>query len=321
MELMRKLTRAGGALAVAVATLAVPAAAQDWPSGNIDLIIPSSPGGGFDTYGRILGKVLGEQLGVQIVPKNISGGAGMRGAQAAYNARPDGQTFATFNVPGIIQPIVLGEETGYDIDKIDWLGAMAFNQYIVVVAADSPYNTIADLKAAGEPVSFSAYGSSGIAANRILCNEVEIECQIISGYPGNNDALLGVVRGDAVASVTPINTATAFNTAGDLKGLLLMTDRDVADFPDTEKADSAGYPALASLGLIRAFGLPPGVDPEVSAAFEAAFMKALEAEELQQWAADTDSQLDPMNGDELKALIDSQTELLTRYKDVLAQSN
>lgn len=293
-------------------------AAQSWPAGDIDMIIPSGPGGGFDVYGRVLARAMEETLDVNIIPQNVSGGGGMRGATVAYQAAPDGQTFAVFNVPGIIEPIIKGEDVAYDIAKVDWLGAMAFNQYIVMVAADSPYNSIEDLRAAGEIISFTAYGSSGIAANKILCAELELECQIITGYPSNNEALLGVVRGDAAASVPPISTAAAFNTNGDLKPILLMTDKPVEAFPDTPNAAEAGYPAVASLGLIRAFGLPPGVPADTRAAFQAVFDTALAADSVAAWVAETGNAYDPMTAADLSVLIASQTELLIKYKDVLA---
>ncbi|WP_210163428.1 Bug family tripartite tricarboxylate transporter substrate binding protein [Lutibaculum baratangense] len=308
----------GLAAAAAMALAAGQAAAQDWPKGDVQLIIPSGPGGGFDTYARVLARAMEEDLDVKVVPQNVTGGGGLRGATVAYQAKPDGQTFAVFNVPGIIEPVINGESVAYDVSEIDWLGAMAFNQYVVVVGKDSPYDTIEDMKAAGEPITFTAYGSSGVAANRILCAEVGLECEIITGYPSNSEALLGVVRGDAIASVPPISTATAFNAKGDLKAILLMTERETPEFPDTEKAADAGYANLANLGLIRAFGLPPGVPAETRAAVQAAFDKALEAESVKTWAEDTGSAFEAMSGDELSALIESQTELLTRYKDVIA---
>lgn len=307
-------------LAAALTTVALSAGvghAQSWPDGNIELIIPSGPGGGFDTYGRVLGKAMELDLGVNIVPLNLSGGGGRRGATAAFQSDPDGQSFAVFNVPGIIQPFINDEAVDYVVDEIDWLGAMAFNQYIIMVAADSPYNTIEDLKAADEPISFTAYGSSGIAANKILCAETGLDCQIITGYKSNNEALLGVVRGDAIASLPPVSTATAFNANGDLKGILLLTDRDAPAFSDTAKAAAAGYPSLASLGLIRAFGLPPGVPAEIRTQFQAAFDKALASQTVADWAAESGSAFTPMTASELADLIATQTELLTRYKDVL----
>ncbi|MBP1849410.1 Bug family tripartite tricarboxylate transporter substrate binding protein [Rhizobium halophytocola] len=308
----------GAAVLAASATcLAAPAHAE-WPDHNLSLIIPASPGGGFDTYARVLGKAMSDQLGVQVLPENVSGAAGQRGATAAYTARPDGYTFAIFNVPGIIEPLITGTKVRYDVDKIDWLGALAFEQYIVVVSKDSPFNSVEDLKKAKGPITFAAYGSSGAAANRILCSELGIECQIITGYPGNNDALLGVVRGDAVASVTPITTATSFNTGGDLKGILLMSQSDAAAFPDVPKADKAGYPALASLGLIRAFGLPPGVPHDVRFSVEMAFDKAMHDEQIKSWAASTNSPYFPMSGAQLKGLIQQQTDLLMKYKDIIA---
>jgi|TARA_R100000935_G_scaffold25088_1_gene44738 tripartite-type tricarboxylate transporter receptor subunit TctC len=321
MTSLFSVAKAASAMAIAAALLGGPVHAQTWPKGTVDVIIPSSPGGGFDTYARILAKVMSDNIGVQVVPKNISGGGGMRGAQAAFAARPDGQTFAIFNIPGIIEPVVNGENPPYDLDKINWMGAMAFNQYIVVVAKDSPYNTIGDLKAAGVPITFTGYGSSGLAANRIMCGEVGLSCKVITGYPGNNDALLGVVRGDAVASVTPITTAAAFNTGGDLKGLLLMSDRAVSAFPNTQTSADAGYPTLSNLGLVRAFGMPPAVKPEVAEQMDKAFAEALADPELAEWSKSTESPLDPMNAEELKELIVSQTALLTQYKDVIGQSN
>jgi len=292
-------------------------ASEAWPNGDIDLVIPSGPGGGFDTYARVLARAMEERLDVNVVPKNIPGGDGQRGATVAYDAVPDGQTFAIFNLPGVIEPAISGETVGYDIDAVDWLGAMAFGQYIVVAAAGSAYGSIADLKATGDRISFTAYGSSGIAANRVLCAEIQLDCQIITGYPSNNEALLGVVRGDAVASVLPISTAISFNRNGDLKGILLMTERDVPAFAGTQKTIEAGYPELAELGLLRAFGLPPGVPVATRAAFAAVFDAALNAESVAHWAQATSSEFEPMGADELRARIRSQRELLTRYRDVI----
>jgi tripartite-type tricarboxylate transporter receptor subunit TctC len=295
-------------------------AAGQWPSGDIELIIPSGPGGGFDTYARVLARAMEERLDVRVVPKNTPGGDGRRGAATAFNAPPDGQTFAIFNLPGVIEPEILGEDAGYVIDEIDWLGAMAFGQYIVVAAADSPFDSLDDLRRSGRTISFTAYGSSGIAANKVLCAEVGLACQIITGYPSNNEALVGIVRGDADASVLPISTAIAFNRNGDLKGLLLMTERQIPEFAETQDATAAGFPALAELGLLRAFGLPPGVPEPIRRAFADVFEAALEADSVAAWAQSSGSEFAPMGADALRARIESQRALLIRYRDIIAVS-
>lgn len=302
IALVPRLQRSGGA----------------WPGGDIELVIPSGPGGGFDTYARVLARAMEARLDVAVIPQNVPGGDGRRGATVAYAAEPDGRSFGVFNLPGVMVPEIVGEETGYAIDEVDWLGAMALNQYIVVVAADAPYETIEDLARAGETISFTAYGSSGIAANKVLCAEVRLDCQIITGYPSNNEALLGVVRGDAVASVPPISTAAAFNRNSDLKGILLMTEREVPAFADAQKTVEAGFPELAELGLLRAFGLPPGVPGETRDAFAEVFDAALASESVARWAQASGAELTPMSAERLRARIRSQRALLTRYRDVIA---
>lgn len=292
--------------------------AAQWPSGDIELIVPSGPGGGFDTYSRVLARAMEAQLEVRVVPRNVPGGDGRRGATMAFDAPPDGRTFAIFNLPGVMEPEIVGEDAGYAIDDVDWIGAMAFGQYIAVAAADAPFDTIEDLRRTGRAISFTAYGSSGIAANKVLCAEVALDCQIITGYPSNNEALVGVVRGDADASVLPISTAISFNRNGDLKGILLMTEREIPEFAATQTATAAGYPALNELGLLRAFGLPPGVPSDTRSQFVRVFDAAIADDAVADWAASSGAEFLPMNAAALRARIDSQRALLTRYRDVIA---
>ena len=294
---------------------------DQWPSGDIELVIPSGPGGGFDTYARVLARAMEDQLDVRVIPRNAPGGDGRRGATLAYSAAPDGRSFAIFNLPGVLEPEITGEPADYDLREINWLGAMAFGQYIVVVARNSRFDTIADLKDAGRTISFTAYGSSGIAANKVLCAEVALDCQIITGYPSNNEALVGIVRGDADASVLPISTAVSFNTNGDLKGVLLMTDRDIPEFAGTQDTFAAGYPELAELGLLRAFGLPPEVSTQTRLDFAAVFDTALHADTVASWAMSAGAEFSPMSAEELEARIQSQRDLLLRYRDVLSEGH
>ena len=255
--------------------------------------------------------------GVKVVPKNVSGAGGRKGAAAAYKAKPDGYTFAVFNVPGIVMPVILGEKVSYELDKIEWLGSMAFNQYVIVVKNDSPINSLADLKKLNRPIKFTAYGSSGVAANRIICGRLDLECDLITGYKGNNQAMLGIIRGDGDASVSITSSVVNFANAGDLKGLVVFTKKPDPSFSGVPTTGDEGYPDLANLGLIRAFGTPPGVPADVFAKLQEVFEKSLFDPELESWAKDVKAPFEPMKADELKQLIADQRALLTEFKDVL----
>jgi tripartite-type tricarboxylate transporter receptor subunit TctC len=81
---------------IALAALAVglaPAAAEDWPTRPVTMIVPYAAGGPIDTLGRILGARLGDVLGQQIIIENVGGAGGMTGANRVAKAEPDGYTF------------------------------------------------------------------------------------------------------------------------------------------------------------------------------------------------------------------------------------
>ena len=85
------------AAAAALIALAAPAAAQDWPSRPITLIVPFSAGGGVDVSARIQAQRMSELLGQSIIVENIGAAAGMAGGQRVAKAPPDGYTFLIGN--------------------------------------------------------------------------------------------------------------------------------------------------------------------------------------------------------------------------------
>lgn len=80
---------AGAALAAAV----VPAAAQDWPTRPVTMVVTYPAGSGSDVLARILGPRLSEILGQQVIIENVGGGGGMTGAYRVARAAPDGYQF------------------------------------------------------------------------------------------------------------------------------------------------------------------------------------------------------------------------------------
>ena len=81
----------------AMAALAAPAAAQEWPNRTITLIVPFAPGGGIDASARLQALVLGEILGQTIVVENVGAAAGTIGSGRVAKAAPDGYTFLVGN--------------------------------------------------------------------------------------------------------------------------------------------------------------------------------------------------------------------------------
>src|SRR6516164_10761554 len=111
MKRMTMVTLPASMLVWAAAT-ALPAAAQDYPTRPITMIVPYPPGGGVDVMGRLIGQRLSVALGQQVVIENRGGAGGMIGTRDAAKAAPDGYTIAM-----LLTGISLGANTGYDVNK------------------------------------------------------------------------------------------------------------------------------------------------------------------------------------------------------------
>src|SRR3954464_8471902 len=92
---------------LAAALLAMPAAAQTYPSKPIRLVAPFPPGGSIDVVGRLLAAKLGESVGQQIVVDNLSGASGILGTEAVMNAPPDGYTILINTIPFVTNQFLM----------------------------------------------------------------------------------------------------------------------------------------------------------------------------------------------------------------------
>jgi len=92
-------------------------AQADWPSRPVTLVVPSSPGGGTDVYGRILAQALSEQLKQTFVVENKPGASGAIGATAVAKAEGDGYTWLVASNSSLgINPVLL-KTPGYDVQR------------------------------------------------------------------------------------------------------------------------------------------------------------------------------------------------------------
>ena len=139
------------------------AAAQDWPTRPVRIIVPSAPGGGTDLYARILSQALGESLRQQFVVENRPGASGNIGAVATAKAAPDGYTFMVSANPSLSVNPSLYPDLPYDPER-DFApitrGVMA--PMVLVVNPSMPVRTVAELVSLGrkEPGKHT-YGSGG----------------------------------------------------------------------------------------------------------------------------------------------------------------
>jgi tripartite-type tricarboxylate transporter receptor subunit TctC len=256
------------------------AADSDFPGRNIDFIIPKAPGGGFDNLVRVIAPALEKFLPrkVNVVPDNIPAGGGGKGIGQLYRARPDGYTIGAVDLPGsfILQEKQNG--SGFDLNRITWLCAMGLPEYFCLgVGANSPLKTLDDLKALSKlrAVKFTSSGPEGTAyaATVVGANLMGVRAQLITGYKGSSDFVVGAIRGDGDAVIAPVTSIRPMQQSRTIR--ILATFEPHGSFPGVPDAATLGKPELSRILLDRLVGAPPGLPAAVKAILSTAFAKSM----------------------------------------------
>ena len=302
-----------------------PAEDASLDNATISLVIPYHPGGGFDRAARAFAPHFADQLGtgVTVLPENVPGAGGRRGATKVYRARPDGKTLGIFNLPGFVLPEVLGEKVDYDLRNMSWIGQLESQPYVLLVSATSNLQSLDDIRAE-ERIMFlsTGYGASVLAATQIAAEQFDLADKdpvYLSGYAGTADALVALIRGDGNVAITPVSTAANYIESGDLRALAVSgtasTIEDVPTFTDL------GYPELAALGVRRSVAGPPGIDPDRLRQLRLAFQRAAADAEFQDMAVTIGIELSPLDGEQTSAAVAESFSFYEAFKANLKNPN
>jgi tripartite-type tricarboxylate transporter receptor subunit TctC len=266
-----------------------------FPNRDIEIVIPYAAGGGFDTYVRALAPHLEKHLpgDINVLPINVPGAGGRRGASEVYRADPDGYTIGIFNLPGVLLPQLQGLKINYNLSEVSWLATLSIDAYAVIVKGDSPLNSIDDVKNMGRPVVYGATGPSSTSyiATTIVSEAMEIPYQVVTGYKGSSEYILGVIRGDVDAAFANLSTVQTYIESGDVKMLALIGDE--SDDPAITDAADLGIPELGNIKVVRMVGGPPGLPDDIKNILEQAILLALDDPEFKVWLESTGNDVYP----------------------------
>jgi tripartite-type tricarboxylate transporter receptor subunit TctC len=192
------------ALAALLPCAGAPAAAQaDFRGETISIQIGYGPGGGYDTYGRVLARHYGRFIpgNPNIVPKNMPGAGSLRAANHVYQLTArDPVDIGLVSASTIVEPLMGNEQAKFDITKFGWIGSM--NQDIsfcgVWMAPGLPSSFRDMLKAGGKELIFGSAGPAAISHQHplILKNVLGANIRVISGYQGQKQVNLAMQRGE-----------------------------------------------------------------------------------------------------------------------------
>lgn len=290
-----------------------------YPAKDITIVIPFNSGGGFDTYVRALAPNLEKHLpgDVNVLPKNLPGAGGRRGASDVFRSRPDGYTIGIFNMPGVLIPRLQGMPTQYDLSRVTWLATLGNDPYVFAVKGDSEINSIDELRELGRAVTYGATGpgSTSYVATKIVNEALGIPYDIITGYEGSSGYLLGLIRGDFDAAMISFAAARSYLDSGDIRAIAVFGQE--SDDPNVADAIDLGVPQLVDLSVVRMMGAPPDLPDDVKATLEAAIMAALHDPDFTEWLAATGNEVHPASAADTAAAVTAMTEFYDQFKHLL----
>ena len=239
-----------GAAALAVATFALPLAAQaqaSYPDKPIRFVVPYPPGGGTDVVARIVQMRLQAALGQSVVIDNKGGAGGSLGTDIVAKAAPDGYTVLFTLSSHTINPAIFPKLPFDTIKDFEPVGLVASLPQILVANTAVPVRTVADVvaqaKAAPDKFSFASVGngSPGHLAGEMMVIRTGAPMLHIP-YRGGGPAITDVMGGQVPYLWVSIPAAAQHVKGGKLKALAVSTVKRSAAFPDVPTMQEAGVP-------------------------------------------------------------------------------
>jgi tripartite-type tricarboxylate transporter receptor subunit TctC len=264
MQTTHSLLLKAAGLLLALTTVA---AAQDYPTKPVRLIIPFPPGGSNDVVGRVFATYLGERLGKQVIVDNRGAGAGgIVGTEVAHNSPPDGYTILIISLAHAVNPWLY--KLPYDpIKGFTPIAMLGSGPVVLVVNPELPVKSVKELvdMAMQQPGKLQ-YASAGIGSFQHLSGEL---FKLTSGtnilhvpFKGGGPAMIDVIGGHTKVMFSSLVQTTPHIKSGKLRALGVggLTRNPV--LPDIPTIAEAGVPTYESVnwwGLVAPAGTPAAI--------------------------------------------------------------
>jgi tripartite-type tricarboxylate transporter receptor subunit TctC len=261
--------------ALVLALAAMPAAAEEWPSRPITLIVASTPGGMMDVISRSLAQEMTATLGQPVVVEFRPGGGSVIGVQAVAKAAPDGYTLLQTNIgPMVFRPL-MDKSVTYDANKdFTAVSLIADTPNAVLVSATSGVKSIKDLiaytAAKNDKLTLAhpGIGTMGHLCSVLMAEKMKIDATYVA-YRGGQQIILDLMGGQ-IDLGTP-----AYGPGMDKVAIAIAGDQRMEERPDLPTLKESGIDVVCTTwtGIYGPPNMPPAIVAKLNAAIEAALRK------------------------------------------------
>lgn len=341
------LARAALALPLAAAVSLAPAGsfATDldnyFADRNVTMVIGFGPGGGNDTWGRLVAQHIGKHLpgNPSVVAVNRPGAGSFIAANHLFNVAPkDGTEIGMIARDAAIGPITGAEGAQFDPLAFTYLGSPTTETNVCFAVAAAEVQSIDDLMTTPLLVGDPGPGTGAHMYPRALNSILGTQFAPISGYQSSSEVFLAIERGElegfCESYSQTLETRPGWIEDGRIRILLqggLDSHEDLSDIPlaldlaQTEEQRQLISFLYSGQAIGRPFVAPPGLEPEVAQMLQEAFAATMADPEFRDAARTANLEVDPKSGEDLRQIVsnmvDTPQDLIDRMIEILRGGN
>ena len=269
--------------------------AQSYPNRTVKMVVPLTTGSGADIAGRVVAKSLSETWKQSVIIENRPGAGGLIGTGVVVNAEPDGYTLLVQSASYAANPAIY-KKLPYDpLKSLVDVAILGQTPYVMITAADGPYQSIRDLViAAKSKPNEITFASAGVGSSTHLAAEYFNQVMGIKlihvPYKGSPEAISDTMSGRTAFYMAPLDTAIGQLKGGKVRALGVTSKARNPAVPEIPSVAEQGY-ANFEIGLWFGVWAPAATpativkklnqdinqamqDPEVKTAYETKGIKA-----------------------------------------------
>jgi tripartite-type tricarboxylate transporter receptor subunit TctC len=254
------------------------AAAQDYPTKPITVVVPFAAGGPTDTVARLVAEVMSQDLGQQVVVQNVGGAGGTLGAGQVATAANDGYTLLLHHIGMSTAPTLYRSLPFDPTTDFAPIGLITAVPMTLVAKKDFEPNTLEELvayvKANGENIT---YAHAGIGSASQLCGMLfmdAMDTQMTTvPYQGSGPAMTDIIGGQIDMICDQTTNTTSQIQAGEVKAYAVTSPERLGNLPDLPTTTESGLDL--QIGVWHGLYAPAGTDAAIIERLEASLKAAL----------------------------------------------
>jgi tripartite-type tricarboxylate transporter receptor subunit TctC len=254
------------------------AAAQEYPTRTISIVVPFAPGGPTDTVTRLVGQAMGKSLGQTMIVENVAGAGGTIGVEKVARAKPDGYTLLLMHI-GISTAPSLYRSLPFDPMKDLEPVGLVTNVPMTVIgnkdfAPKDMKELIAYVRANKDKVT---YANAGVGAASHLCGMLlmtAMQTDVTTvPYKGTAPAMTDILGGQVNFMCDQTTNTTPQIKGGKVKAYAVTTKQRLKTMPDVPTVDESGlkgFEVTVWHGIWAPHGTPKPIIDKLAKALQAA---------------------------------------------------